>query len=96
MAATTVRLDVSPRSSNSIVREREALEELVKTEGWSIFLQHCTTEFKGGGYFARMGAAINTNDPLAPKVLHRAALEIERLANWPMQRLLELQGVVDD
>lgn len=83
------------RSTEELVEEREALEELLKTKGWAIFEKGCAEEWSGSGYFARMGAALQKTDPLAPKVVHEVSLEIQRLFTKVRQRVLELKGVVE-
>jgi hypothetical protein len=81
----------APRSED-IVQEREALQELVQTNGWRLFVLRALREHEGVGYVARMGTALTGNDPLAPKVVHQTSLELKRLLQWPEQRLAELNG----
>lgn len=66
---------------------REALEELVQTPGWGLFVRHVQEEFSGAGYMTRMGLALDGPDPLAPKVLHKTAQEMLRLIAWPESQL---------
>lgn len=83
------------RSNSDLAHEREILEELLKSEGWHTFVRHCEEEWGGGGFFARVGAALNTEDPVAVKVVHRTALEIGRTLQWPKSRVFELKGHVE-
>lgn len=92
----TINLDLRPRSSRSVVREREDLEELLKTPGWKRFAAHCTEEYKGNGYFTRMGHALKSNDPVAGPALHKTSLAVEELVNWVSWRVNELKGAVDN
>ena len=91
-----IHLSALPVSSNQVVREREALEELLKTEGWQVFLRHCTDEWKGDGFFQQIGISLRSNNAVDPAVVHRTALAVERLLQWPVNRLNELQGVTDE
>lgn len=80
------------KSTEDLVRERESLEELLKSPGFAIFEKYVVEEWSGSGYFARMGTALAKNDPLAPKVVHEVSLEISRLFQRLRQRVLELKG----
>lgn len=77
-------------NSEDRTHEREAIEELLRSEGWAVFERRVRSEWQGDGYFARMGTALNSNDPLAPKVTHRASVEMLRMLQWPKDRLLHL------
>jgi hypothetical protein len=79
----------APRSED-IVKEREALAELIRTEGWRMFLVRALREWEGAGYVSRMDAALNSSDPTAAKVVHKTALELKRMLQWPEDRLREL------
>lgn len=68
-------------------RVREALQELLATEGWAIFARHCLAEWTGEGFFQRLGAALKTNDPMAPAVLYNTSMHIQRLLQWPAERV---------
>lgn len=70
---------------------REALEELVQTPGWGLFVQHVRDEFAGAGYMTRMGLALDAADPLAPKVLHKTAQELLRVIAWPDAQVRQLR-----
>lgn len=80
-------------SSADLVHEREVLEELLKSEGWTVFVRRVATEWRGEGYFARMGVALKDTDPLAPKVIHNTSIEVERMIQWPVDRLKHLGGI---
>ena len=85
----------SPNSSDELVSEREALEELIGTEGWRVFLRFARQEWKGEGYVARMGRALGTGDVSDARAVHMTNQEIDRLVNWPAYRVRELKGVVE-
>jgi hypothetical protein len=70
--------------------EREALEDLLRSEGWRIFLERVYQEWQGPGYFARMGTALKAADPLEAKVVHKTSLEVTGMLQWPKARLAEL------
>jgi hypothetical protein len=78
--------------SHELAKEREALEEMLRSEGWAVFRRRVLEEWAGSGYFARMGTAIAGDDPLAPKVVHRASLELQRMLQWPIDRVQTLKG----
>jgi hypothetical protein len=79
-------------SSEDATREREALEDLLKSDGWAVFQRRVLAEWAGEGYFSRMGAAVQSDDPLAAKVVHRVSLEIQRGLQWPVDRVKALRG----
>lgn len=83
------------RSSSDLAHEREVLEELLKSEGWHHFVNRVEAEWQGPGYFARMGTALTLDDPIAPKVVHKASLEIMRALEWPRARITALKGHVE-
>ncbi len=72
-------------------REREALEELVQTEGWRFFERHLREKWTGPGFLARLGSAFDP-DPQAAKVLYLTAGEVLHEMQWPEYRLRELVG----
>lgn len=80
-----------PRSSE-LTAEREALEELVRSQGWGIFIKRVIAEWSGDGYYARMGTALGTDDPILPKVIHRTSREVLAMIEWPRQRVQHLGG----
>ncbi len=80
-----------PRSVDS-TRIREALEEMVRTEGWRIFQAHAIREWKGEGFHSRIGTALKSPDPLAAKVVHETSLSIFRLLQWPADQIVDLKG----
>lgn len=81
-----------PRNSNELTAEREALEELVRSEGWGIFIRRVQDEWSGSGYYARMGIALSDLDPIAPKVIHRTSKEVLAMIDWPRARVQFLRG----
>jgi hypothetical protein len=83
-----------PRSLE-IVKEREALEELIGSRGFQIFLRHAYHEWRGEGFHARMTVAFGKPDGVEPRVMHKASLEILRLLQWPRDRVTELKGHVE-
>lgn len=76
--------------------KREALEELIQSDGFRLFVQHALDEWKGDGYVSRMGHALSKDDPIAAKVVHATSLEIVRLLQWPSDMVRELKGSTDD
>lgn len=79
-------------SAEAVTKEREALEELIQTEGWKLFVAHLMHEWKGAGFVERLGMAFTSSDPLDAKVLYKASLEGSRMINWPEARLRQLKG----
>lgn len=73
-------------------RLREALEELVRTEGWRIFCAYVDREWKGDGFHSRIGSDLKSDNPLATQVTYRTSLEIFRALQWPTNHILELKG----
>jgi hypothetical protein len=84
----------STESRADVVSKREALEEMLALPGWQYFLQYAWQEWRGAGYVARMGTALATKDPIDPQVVHRTALEMARLLEWPASQVRDLKGVV--
>lgn len=91
-----VQLREEPETTNEVVREREALEELIQTPGWRIFLAHAAQEWEGRGYRQRIKTALASMDPLSARVVDRTADEIFRLLKWPEAQINDLKGVVDE
>ena len=85
----------SNSSSEQLTHEREVLEAMIRSEGWKLYVQRVANEWKGDGYFARQGQALASGDPVAPIVVHRTALEIERVLQWPFERVRRLHGNTD-
>lgn len=83
------------RNSAEVSAEREALEDLLKSEGWAVFAHRVEAEWTAAGYFARMSTALASDDPLAPKLIHRTALEMMRMLQWPGDRLAMLRKAVE-
>ena len=81
------------RHNEDIVKEREALQELVGTVGWRMFIAKATRDYQGESYHAQMGRAFESGtDNLEARVVHRTAIEVLRLLAWPTNRLRELSG----
>lgn len=83
---------MSQRNSADLAHEREVLEDMLRSEGWQVFVRRCALEWRGDGYFARMGQAVESADTIAAKVLHRVSVEIERAIQWPSDRVKHLKG----
>jgi hypothetical protein len=79
-----------PTTAEQAAHEREVLEDLVKSEGWRIYVRRCESELKGEGFFARITTALAKNDPVEPRVVHRTALELAGMLQWPQKRIEEL------
>lgn len=67
--------------------EREDLEELVATRGWRRFVTHALAEYRGEGYFARMGSAKSPEDM---RVVHETAVALFAQLSWVEGRIAEL------
>jgi hypothetical protein len=86
-----------PRESSSdVVKKREALEELLRCEGWAYFCAYVLREWQGVGYQSRMGTALSQSDPVEPKAVHKTALEMVRLLEWPVNIVRDLKGSLDN
>ena len=83
------------RSSAELAREREALEEMLRSEGWIVFVRRVQQEWRGDGYFSRMGLALKDPDPLSAKVVHATSVEVERMIQWPKDRVASLKGKIE-
>jgi hypothetical protein len=84
----------APRSAEA-TQIREALQELLQSEGWKVFLLHVAREYQGAGYHARMGTALKNADNLEARVVHQTALELARVCQWPEDHVRALSGVVE-
>lgn len=84
------------QASSDVAQKREALEELLRSDGWAFFCTYVRKEWQGIGYQHRMGTALNTSDPVDAKATHRTALEMVRLLEWPASQVRDLKGSVDD
>lgn len=88
-----VRRSDAPEHSEDVVRTREALQELVQTEGWKLFVMHTARSYQGEGYRGRMATALNkSGDNTDARVVHQTSLEILRLLQWPEEQLRQLTG----
>jgi hypothetical protein len=95
MPAPSQQAHVSPASTKEVTEHREALQELIHSEGWAIFCAYARREWEGKGYKSRMAVALEQPDPLGPKVVHRASMEIVRLLQWPSDQVESLKGEVE-
>lgn len=81
-----------PHRSEELSREREALEELLKSDGWIIFAKRVFVEWSGIGYHARMGEALKKPDPaMEAKAVHYTSDQMARMLQWPTDRLNKLE-----
>ncbi len=79
-------------SSEDRSAEREALEDLIRSEGWRIFRRRTDEEWKRSGYYARMNQVFRSDTPAEAMVIHRCSEEIEKAVTWPERRVTELKG----
>lgn len=86
------RMSHPANSAEEVIRRREAFEELIRTDGWQLFVSHVLYEWEGRGYQTRMGTALATKDLIEPQAVHKAAMEIVRLLQWPVDQVRELKG----
>lgn len=73
-----------------IEEEIGQLEDLLRSEGWSIFSKRVVEEWTGAGYRSRMGEALKTSDPVAPRVIHALSNEVINMLNYPKFRIQHL------
>lgn len=78
--------------TDELVHEREALEELIQSDGWRYFKNRTMEETSGKGYVARMQTALTSSDIVAAQVVHRTMLEVQRMLQWVPNRINELHG----
>lgn len=76
--------------SDEQIAEREALEELIRTPGWQVYVRAVGREWRGSGYYARMNTVLKSNNPAEAMVVHRCAEEIVTSLLWPERRIAEL------
>ena len=83
--------------SSDIVRKREALEELLQSDGWQYFVAYVRNEWQGVVYAQRIGTALanESKDPHGPHVVHRTSQELVRLLDWPKNAVVELKGFAE-
>lgn len=79
-------------SSDDITAEREALEDLIGSKGWEIFVRYVAREWKGGGYYARMNSVLKSNKPEEAILIHRTSEEVLTVVTWPDRRVTDLRG----
>lgn len=74
-------------------KEREALEEMVQSDGWAVFQHHLAQEWEGPGFVQRLGMAFAKPDPVEAKILYEASSYVRRMVSWPETRIDQLKGV---
>lgn len=75
------------------IEEKDALDNLVKSPGWLIFLEHAKKEWGGEGTGRRMKLAISgAKDAIAVEVqkVDFASDEVNILLSWPAKRVKQL------
>lgn len=83
-------------SSAELAHEREVLEEMLISEGWTVFVRQVQKVWRGDGYFAAMARALQTSDPgVEAKVVHKTSIEVENMVKWPVDRVTQLKGSVE-
>lgn len=83
-----------PRSPAEIAREMEVLEDFVRSDGWGVFTERLLTEWQNAGFFSQMSNAMKAPDPVVEiKALHKTAINILALIEWPRQRIEYLRGL---
>ena len=75
-------------------KTREALQELVGSDGWQLFRLHVEYEWRGPWFFDLMNAAINAD--MDPLVVMRTAIAVRQAVAWPEEMIRELKGEVDE
>ena len=84
----------APRSAEA-AHVREALQELLQSEGWKLFVLHVAREYQGDGYRARMGSALKNADNLEARVVHQTTMELAKIFQWPQDQVQALGGVAE-
>lgn len=79
-------------SSEDITAEREALEDLIGSKGWEVFVRYTAREWKGTGYYARMNAVLKSDKPTDAVLIHQCSEAVIALVTWPDRRVSELRG----
>ena len=72
--------------------ELEVLEELIADPGWGRFVAHVEREWGSVQYRQRMRHALQNEDQREAFAVDRAAEEIERLVQWPSERVRVLEA----
>jgi hypothetical protein len=76
--------------------ERDALAELVESDGWKLFLDHVETVWGAQAVMQQIDHTIvaGKGDPVEHEIreIAAAARQIQVLAKWPGQRLSELKA----
>jgi hypothetical protein len=91
-----LELPLPEQRSADVTKKREALEELLQSDGWQYLRVHVLLEWRGTGYAARIGTALQTKDLVDVQVVHKTALEMVRLLEWPVNQVRELKGSTGD
>lgn len=71
------------------VNEREALQELVASEGWKFVVAKLRLEYQGAGYFQRMQTALEKGSKEA-RVLNETAKAVLAFITYPQMRINDL------
>lgn len=77
-------------SSEDIAHEREVLEDLLRSEGWRVFVRHVANEWKGTGYYTRMNTVLKSPKPEEAILVHQCSEAIITAVMWPDRRIAEL------
>ena len=78
---------------------RDALSDLLKHPGWTIYVEHCLSEWgnRGTRYDAEMDKALDIVDPQASRAqalqIRVARKIVESLLAWPAQEVSRLGRV---
>jgi len=75
------------------LEERDALDNLVKSPGWLLFLEHARKEWGGEMYGRRIKLALGhdlSQVPMLVKSVDYANDEINILLSWPGKRVKDL------
>lgn len=87
-----------PSVANTLDREKAAdeqeledLEELVATRGWKRLLRRFQYEYRGEGFFSRLGNALARGE-VDTKALYDTSVGIERFLRGVTQRIDELKA----
>lgn len=78
--------------SPDLTSEREDLEVLLQSPGWTRFVTAMLERYTGHGYYQAMKKATATGDLGQVVLTQKLADEAYNLTNYPMLRLRELAG----
>lgn len=79
--------------SRESIREREALEELLQSQGWAYVCAYLAKEWQGDGYQSRIAAALGRDDIAEAKIVHRTAMHMRSLPGIIENRVRDLKGM---